>query len=174
MKHDIICDSEPLQRNGPVISWHQQPEKSGAWMWSRTCSGSPVLLAPGGGTTYLFFFCVSSGLLAGAPWRWMVFLKSWHICGSLPRNVWFSRTCPGWCSSPLLEQKHNRAFFSRNIKHAWISAYEREPARFCYLLVLKIISSGRRTTVVLQFGVAQTILSSFYVWAIPSQLPSSL
>lgn len=32
---------------------------------------------------------------------------------------------------------------------------EREPARFCYLLVLKIISSGRRTTVVLQFGVAQ-------------------
>lgn len=45
--------------------------------------------------------------------------------------------------------------FSLNIKHAWISAYERKPACFCYLLVLKIISSGRRTTVVLQFRVAQ-------------------
>lgn len=56
---------------------------------------------------------------------------------------------------PTSGTKAQHSLFSLNIKHAWISAYEREPARFCYLLVLKIISSGRRTTVVLHFGVAQ-------------------
>lgn len=87
-------------------------------------------------------------------------LRSWRICDSLQQSVSGSGLCPGWCFSRLLWKTKAQSQFKTVSLSLWvINLYALHPIKdlsfefnSCFLAP-NIISSGRRATVVLRFGI---------------------